>query len=167
MFTFSCYTRNIILSIFGPKNRNCLFKVEFTTQTNSNVLNLIWMFNSVQQLQNCLFKLKFGIYNPGHNISKRCNVLVQVRFATSQMNLDIQYNKLGIRFVLRVAEELKTYDPRKLGNQKTLETSHIWVETWPSKKHIRTDIKVFQFCSILLDFLTLLQIFCPGLNKIF
>ena len=132
MFTFSCYTGNIILGKFGPKNRNCLFKLEFTTQTNSDILNLIWMLtfsvldqrypfcaNSVQQLQNCLFKLKFGIYNPGHNILKRCNVLVQVRFATSQMNLDIQYNKLGIRFVLRVVEELKTYDPRKLGNQKT------------------------------------------------
>ena len=52
--------------------------------------------------------------NPGHNILKLYNVVVQVRFATSNTKLDIQYNKLGIRVASRVAERLKTQDLKNL-----------------------------------------------------
>ena len=39
-----------------------------------------------------------------------------MRFTTSKRRLDIQYSKLGIRVVSRVAEQLKAQDLRKLGN---------------------------------------------------
>ena len=45
--------------------------------------------------------------NPGHNILKLSSVLVQDRLATSKAILDIWYNKLGIRVLSRVAEQLK------------------------------------------------------------
>ena len=56
-------------------------------------------------------------YNPGHNISEVFNKLVQVRIAITKPTLDIYYNKLGTPVPSsRVAEQLKTYDLRKLGN---------------------------------------------------
>ena len=69
------------------------------------------------------------LYNPGHNIFELYNVLVQFRFNTSNTKLDIQYNKLGISVISRVAKRVKT---RILGNQEMLKKSQIWVETQPS-----------------------------------
>ena len=33
------------LGKFGPKNQKCLFKMKFGVQTNSNMMNLMVMFN--------------------------------------------------------------------------------------------------------------------------
>ena len=43
-------------------------------------------------------------YNPGQNILKLDNTLVQNRLTTSKRELDIQYNKLDIRVASRVSE---------------------------------------------------------------
>ena len=58
-------------------------------------------------------------YNPGHNILELYNVLVQVRFATSKMKIDIWYNKFG----LRVASRLQNNFSRILGKKEILEKS--------------------------------------------
>ena len=55
-------------------------------------------------------------YNPGHNILKLYNILVQIRFTTSKRKLYIQHTKLGTRVASRVAERLRTQDLRKLEN---------------------------------------------------
>ena len=55
-------------------------------------------------------------YNPGHNILELYNILVQIRFTTSNKKLDIQYSELGIRVASRNAERFKTQDFNKLGN---------------------------------------------------
>ena len=70
----------------------------------------------------CLL-IAFGYYNPGHNILKLYNTLVQIRFTTSKTKLDIQYKKLGIRVASRVTERLKTQDLRKLGNIRKMSNS--------------------------------------------
>ena len=49
-----------------------------------------------------------GFLNLGHNILELYNYLIQVRFATSKMKLDIKYNKLGKEVVLLIAERLQT-----------------------------------------------------------
>ena len=64
---------------------------------------------------NCINTFKMN-YNPGHNILELYNVLVQIRFTTSERKLEVQYSKLVIRVASRVAERPKTYDFRKLGN---------------------------------------------------
>ena len=46
--------------------------------------------------------------NPGNNILELYNILVQVWAATSKMELDIYYNKVGIRDALRVYKQLKS-----------------------------------------------------------
>ena len=38
--------------------------------------------------KNCQFELKFGTYNPGHNILELYNILVQIRFTSSKTKLD-------------------------------------------------------------------------------
>ena len=48
-----------------------------------------------------------GFLNLGHNILELYNYLIQVRFATSKMKLDIKYNKLGKEVVLLIAERLQ------------------------------------------------------------
>ena len=48
------------------------------------------------------------VYNLGHNILKRYNVLVQIRLTTSKTERGIHYRKFGIRVVSRAAERLKT-----------------------------------------------------------
>ena len=55
-------------------------------------------------------------YNPGCNILELYNILVQIRFTTSERKLDIQYSKLGIGVASPVVERLETQDLRKLGN---------------------------------------------------
>ena len=64
-------------------------------------------------------------YNPGHNILELYNVLVQVRFATSKMKIDIWYNKFG----LRVASRLQNNFSRILGKKEILEKSRNWMKT--------------------------------------
>ena len=49
-----------------------------------------------------------GFLNLGHNILELYNYLIQVRFATSKMKLDIKYNKLGKEVFLLIAERLQT-----------------------------------------------------------
>ena len=60
---------------------------------------------SVFFLELCAFSCK---YNPGHNILELCNVLVQAWFAACKVELDIWYNKLGVRIASRVAERIMT-----------------------------------------------------------
>ena len=48
-----------------------------------------------------------GFLNLGHNILELYNYLIQVRFATSKMKLDIKYNKLGKEVVLLIAKRLQ------------------------------------------------------------
>ena len=59
-------------------------------------------------------------YNPGNNTLELYNILVQIRFITSEKKLDIYYSKLCIRVATRVAERLKTYDLRKLENVRKI-----------------------------------------------
>ena len=105
-------------------------------------------------------------YNPNHSIWELYNVLVKVSFTLSKTKLDIQYNKPGIRIVLRVAERLKTQEIGKC--QKNL-----WMETQPSaqsplqklnfgnsSQNVCKNSKFFQDWPILLDFFTFFQIFC-------
>ena len=80
-------------------------------------------------------------YNPGQNILELYNILVQVRFFKSKKKLDIQYSKLGIRVVSRVAEQLKTQQGI-LGKQELLGKSQIWVDTQPSAP---SSLKKFDF----------------------
>ena len=54
--------------------------------------------------------------NPGHNILELSNILVQIQFTTSKKELYIEYSKAGIGVASQVAELLKTWDFRKLGN---------------------------------------------------
>ena len=51
-------------------------------------------------------------YNPGHSILIIFIISVQVLFAASQTGLDLQYNKLCMRYDSRVAERLsgRLYD---------------------------------------------------------
>ena len=94
---------------------------------NVAFIKVVFMITANEILNYCTFSLAFisslqkgnslkAIYNPGHNTLKLYNILVQIRFTTSNMKLDIYYSKLSIRVSSRVAERLKTYDPRKLGN---------------------------------------------------
>ena len=110
----------------------CIKKIAIKRQKMGNMFNVafikvVFMITANEILNYCIFSLAFisslqkgnslkAIYNPGHNTLKLYNILVQIRFTTSNMKLDIYYSKLGIRVSSRVAERLKTYDPRKLGN---------------------------------------------------
>ena len=70
---FICFRLKIaaLFGKFGPKNRNCQFKLKIGTQTNSNMKNsiVIFLFSTGSILfleicsknQNCLLKLKFRI----------------------------------------------------------------------------------------------------------
>ena len=106
--------------------------------------------------------------NPGHNILEHYNILVQIRFTTNKRKLDIQYSKRGIRIASRVAERLKTQKNMKFGWTPSL------VPSLPSitqtlriavKKHSKAETKLFFFCSVLLYYSSLFQIFCPGLSE--
>ena len=57
-------------------------------------------------------------HSRGHNILELCNVLVQVGFTTSKTKHDSSCNILGILLAKRIAERLKTEDPRKLENTR-------------------------------------------------
>ena len=70
---FVCFRPEILpLGKFGPKIRNCQFKLKFGTSTNSNMQNSVVEFTLYflseipflgkfgQKFQNCQFKLKFG-----------------------------------------------------------------------------------------------------------
>ena len=72
--------------------------------SNNKILPKLW-FPKI--LINC---------NPGHNILELCNILVQIRFTTSKMKLDIKYSKLSIQVVSQVSKQLTIYDLRKLEN---------------------------------------------------
>ena len=74
----------------------------FLFQTANTFFGQIWSKKSKLSV-----KLKFGTYNPGHNILELYNMLVQARFITSKRKLDIQCSKLGIQVAERVAERLK------------------------------------------------------------
>ena len=58
-------------------------------------------------------KILYHSYNLGHNILELYNVLVEIQLITSKTKHSIQYGKLSIRVVSRVAERLKTLDFRK------------------------------------------------------
>ena len=71
-FFFSFWVEIPFLGKFGPKNRNCHFKMKFRPCTNSNIENSMVMFifcfwseilfrdKFGPKNQNCHFKLKFG-----------------------------------------------------------------------------------------------------------
>ena len=56
-------------------------------------------------------------HSRGHNILE-LYVLVQVGFTTSKTKRDSSCNILGILLAKRIAERLKTEDPRKLENTR-------------------------------------------------
>ena len=80
------------------------------------------MFNA-NELMNC---------NTGDNNLELYSSLVQVRFAPNKTKLDISYNKLDIRVASRIAERLKTYDLRELGNIRK-GWRHCLVPSFPSR----------------------------------
>ena len=49
--------------------------------------------------------MKLFDYNPGHSITKLCKILAWVSFATSKLELGVQYNKLHTRFATRVVDQ--------------------------------------------------------------
>ena len=59
--------------------------------------------------QNSSFKLKFGIYNQFHNISRLFNVIPNFPFIASETMGDYYLSTLYLRVASRVAERLKTY----------------------------------------------------------
>lgn len=58
--------------------------------------------------KNCLFEIKLGICNPGHNIIELYIVLVQFGFAASKAKIDKQHNKPGMLVAIQVVEKVKT-----------------------------------------------------------
>ena len=93
---------------------------------NSLVLVGFWICTEIYGISSELISLPDWInpsvlvFNPVHNILKLDSVLVQVRFATSNMKLAICYNKLVIQVAYRVTERLKTQDIRKLWNMREI-----------------------------------------------
>ena len=88
-----------------------------------NTDNSLFLFKYKSNLKYLMIWFsKFGlnisliIYNPGDDIFKLCNILVQARFPASKTKLDVQYNKLGMRVSSRNAERLKIQELRRLGN---------------------------------------------------
>ena len=82
----------------------------------------------VSTLNNCSFiRLPFDIsirrmnfYNPGQNIQRLFHFLAQFLFTTSEMELNYYHQKVNVRVAPRVAERLKTWNLRKLGNFKKI-----------------------------------------------
>ena len=102
-------------------------------------------------------------------ILKLYNILVQICFATSKIKLSLQHSKLGILTTSRGSKQLKTQDLRA---NRNIKKSQIWAEIEasvqsPSHKLDfelgKVGIRALQFCTVLMDFLTLFQIFCPKL----
>ena len=68
-----------------------------------------------------LFRAKEKLWDDlDHDILELYNTLVQVRFATSKTELDIQDSKLYIQVVSRVAKRLQTENLRELGNIRAI-----------------------------------------------
>ena len=97
----------------------------------------------------------FENYNCGYDILELHNILVQIQFTTSKTKLDIQYSKL----VTRVAERLK--DLRKYQENLKFGWTNSLVPNLPSrtstlpiavKKHVKTDIKLFFSCPVIIPF---------------
>ena len=115
-------------------------------------------------------------YNPGHNIFEIYNVLVQIPVATSKAKLDMQYNKLGVQVAPRVAERLKTWDLRKLGNIGKILNSGGHIAHCPdipfqklnfgnsSQKTRKSRNQTFLFLLNFTGFFYFGQIICPGLQ---
>ena len=59
-------------------------------------------------------------HNSGHNIMELYIVLVKVRFAAGKTRLDIYCHKPGRRVASQVAERRKTWDLRKLWNNRKI-----------------------------------------------
>ena len=135
--------------------------VIFLFQTRSTFFEQVCSKN-----QNNQFRLKFGTYNPGHNILELCNVLVQVR------NLISNITNLAYKLPHEFPNDLRF---RILGNKEILEKSQIQVETQPSvqspchklnfdnssQKTRKSRYQTFLFLSSFTGFIYFGQIFCP------
>ena len=72
---FFCFRLDIpSLGKFGPKTQNCQFKLEFGTQTNLNMQNLVEMFTFSVFKQKHFFGEKFG--------PKNQNLQLRLKFGT-------------------------------------------------------------------------------------
>ena len=60
------------------------------------------------------------MYNLGQSICRLFNFLALFVFITSETELDYYQQKVNVRVVLRVAEQLKNYSLRKLGSFKKI-----------------------------------------------
>ena len=107
----------------------------------------------------------FRNYNP---ILELYKVLVHVRFATSKRVLDIQYKKLIDKLPHKLLNDLRLKDLRKLGSVTLAANLSTRFKTLKIafKKYAIADIQIFQLSPISLDFFTLFQIPCPGLQMI-
>lgn len=106
---------------------------------------------------------------------KLFDILPKVPFARSKAIHDIQYKKHCVLVSSRISKQLKTLEIWKyLKNLK-----NEWMQNLVSslltrnktlviavKNYVKVDIKVFSSCRILLDFFTLLHIFCPEIQII-
>ena len=93
------------------------------------------------------------------DIMKLFDILLKVPFARSKAIHDISYKKHCIRVSSRISKQLKTWEIWKyLKNLKNKRNKTLVIAV---KNYVKVDIKLFSSCRILLDFFTLLQIFCP------
>ena len=101
MVYFLCFRLEIpFLGKFGPKNKNCLFKLKFGTRTNSDMQNLLMMFTFqfmngntflgkfVEKKNHCQFKLKFGTQT---NLNL-CNSVVVFTFSVFDWKYTLRAN---------------------------------------------------------------------------
>ena len=77
---------------FGPKNRNCQFKLKIDTQTNSNIKNSIVMFICLCFRPEVYFFLEI--------CSKTKNSLLKLKFRT-QIQLNMQNSMVIFIFLVR------------------------------------------------------------------
>ena len=94
----------------------------------------------------------FRNYNP---ILELYKVLVHVRFATSKRVLDIQYKKLIDKLPHKLLNDLRLKDLRKLGSVT------LAANLYTRFKTLKIAVKKYA-----IDFFTLFQIPCPGLQMI-
>ena len=71
------------------------------------------------------------IYNQFHNILRIFDVLPNFSFTTSETMCDYYLQTWYIRVASRVAEQLKTWDLRKLGNIRKLSKLHRMIAQYP------------------------------------
>ena len=111
---------------FGPKNRNCQFKLKIGTQTNSNMRNLIVMFiflcfrpevyfffEICSKNQNCLSKLKFKIQV---NLNMQNSMVIFIFLVR-------KYPSFCVNLIQKVKSQFKT----KFGTQTILDMQNFMV----------------------------------------